>query len=124
MLQLFPDSDRPSFARARVDVQERFDGRLMVQYRGRVLPPGEAPPLANTLRVLASAHTEGSGVQAGMDLSDLIDEEPKAKQQPTGRGWNGDWYREESTKCLHREDRKSTRLNSSHSQISYAVFCL
>src|SRR2546430_6286960 len=24
----------------------------------------------------------------------------------------------------HDEDRKSTRLNSSHSQISYAVFCL
>src|SRR2546427_9028341 len=24
----------------------------------------------------------------------------------------------------HRGDRKSTRLNSSHSQISYAVFCL
>src|SRR2546430_7065274 len=25
---------------------------------------------------------------------------------------------------LHQQDRKSTRLNSSHSQISYAVFCL
>src|SRR5438270_3006874 len=25
---------------------------------------------------------------------------------------------------LHLRDRKSTRLNSSHSQISYAVFCL
>src|SRR5688572_31938076 len=25
---------------------------------------------------------------------------------------------------LEEEDRKSTRLNSSHSQISYAVFCL
>src|SRR5689334_24855611 len=25
---------------------------------------------------------------------------------------------------LHLEDRKSTRLNSSHSSISYAVFCL
>src|SRR2546430_12029072 len=25
---------------------------------------------------------------------------------------------------LHEADRKSTRLNSSHSQISYAVFCL
>src|SRR2546430_6190661 len=25
---------------------------------------------------------------------------------------------------LHERDRKSTRLNSSHSQISYAVFCL
>src|SRR2546430_7534540 len=28
-------------------------------------------------------------------------------------------------RCRHRsEDRKSTRLNFSHSQISYAVFCL
>src|SRR2546430_13105972 len=27
-------------------------------------------------------------------------------------------------RILAHEDRKSTRLNSSHSQISYAVFCL
>src|SRR5688572_32183391 len=27
-------------------------------------------------------------------------------------------------RLLGEEDRKSTRLNSSHSQISYAVFCL
>src|SRR2546430_4166542 len=27
-------------------------------------------------------------------------------------------------RVLKKEDRKSTRLNSSHSQISYAVFCL
>src|SRR2546427_9125764 len=26
--------------------------------------------------------------------------------------------------CWFKPDRKSTRLNSSHSQISYAVFCL
>src|SRR3712207_7332147 len=25
---------------------------------------------------------------------------------------------------IHKEDRKSTRLNSSHANISYAVFCL
>src|SRR5688572_31050327 len=31
-------------------------------------------------------------------------------------------WRQESN--LHEADRKSTRLNSSHSQISYAVFCL
>src|SRR5256886_3417736 len=31
---------------------------------------------------------------------------------------------EYSTKQLSERDRKSTRLNSSHSQISYAVFCL
>src|SRR5688572_31879946 len=29
-----------------------------------------------------------------------------------------------STRASSAEDRKSTRLNSSHSQISYAVFCL
>src|SRR5205085_4873642 len=32
------------------------------------------------------------------------------------------WFRC-SSRCGH-PDRKSTRLNSSHSQISYAVFCL
>src|SRR2546427_12016186 len=31
---------------------------------------------------------------------------------------------DESLRQHVREDRKSTRLNSSHSQISYAVFCL
>src|SRR2546427_4963651 len=29
-----------------------------------------------------------------------------------------------SAELVARQDRKSTRLNSSHSQISYAVFCL
>src|SRR2546427_6816309 len=29
-----------------------------------------------------------------------------------------------NTQLLEMRDRKSTRLNSSHSQISYAVFCL
>src|SRR2546429_4436120 len=40
---------------------------------------------------------------------------PKAKRSPRG----------EPAKALPREgDRKSTRLNSSHGYISYAVFCL
>src|SRR5438270_5953381 len=40
------------------------------------------------------------------------------------------WYMMGICRPLHmsrvfeRQDRKSTRLNSSHSQISYAVFCL
>src|SRR2546427_8994298 len=33
-------------------------------------------------------------------------------------------YTRECASCHGVEDRKSTRLNSSHSQISYAVFCL
>src|SRR2546430_12248679 len=35
------------------------------------------------------------------------------------------WSRWRNSACASRRgDRKSTRLNSSHSQISYAVFCL
>src|SRR2546427_8605987 len=40
----------------------------------------------------------------------------------------GEFASRQSEPCLSRppnaRDRKSTRLNSSHSQISYAVFCL
>src|SRR5688572_31607326 len=35
-----------------------------------------------------------------------------------------DCHRHGSHRRFGRSDRKSTRLNSSHSQISYAVFCL
>src|SRR5690554_236483 len=41
----------------------------------------------------------------------------------TGQTLGGEgWYRKEFT--LDEKDRKSTRLNSSHVRISYAVFCL
>src|SRR5690606_39538183 len=35
-----------------------------------------------------------------------------------------DWARKEDVRVKLLEDRKSTRLNSSHVKISYAVFCL
>src|SRR2546430_7999104 len=39
--------------------------------------------------------------------------------------WNhGAHAQRNITKVITLSDRKSTRLNSSHSQISYAVFCL
>src|SRR2546430_16208859 len=34
------------------------------------------------------------------------------------------WFVEGLSQTVEGGDRKSTRLNSSHSQISYAVFCL
>src|SRR3712207_7739477 len=34
------------------------------------------------------------------------------------------WLDERGMRAAFREDRKSTRLNSSHANISYAVFCL
>src|SRR5437773_6850517 len=45
-----------------------------------------------------------------------------------GQTWNQSRYREEVSERredrITLEDRKSTRLNSSHITISYAVFCL
>src|SRR2546427_4041264 len=55
------------------------------------------------------------GPTAGTLVSSIVAFPPSA----TTSGFNGHEFR-------HKRDvdRKSTRLNSSHSQISYAVFCL
>jgi len=49
-LQLYPTLDRPSYARVRVEVQERLDGRLLVRHKDQLLTPQDAPPLAAELR--------------------------------------------------------------------------
>src|SRR2546430_6926225 len=52
-------------------------------------------------------------------------ENPRDLTRPGPRGELGAYQFRESTWAGSCEvDRKSTRLNSSHSQISYAVFCL
>src|SRR3712207_7438482 len=38
--------------------------------------------------------------------------------------WHVERYRPQSAPLTSHQDRKSTRLNSSHANISYAVFCL
>jgi hypothetical protein len=52
-LQLFPDADRHSYAGAHVEIQERLDGQILACYRGKILTPQDAPPLAATLRAQA-----------------------------------------------------------------------
>src|SRR2546430_3919229 len=61
----------------------------------------------------AGAHTLASrGCQAGLRVSQVA-------------GVSGSIARVQSPhQAVSNRDRKSTRLNSSHSQISYAVFCL
>src|SRR5689334_23789339 len=53
-------------------------------------------------------------VVRGVVLGDEVHRRHRARADPGGRADLGDATR----------DRKSTRLNSSHSSISYAVFCL
>src|SRR3712207_7706053 len=53
---------------------------------------------------------EGGEHRGGERLVDLVEVEVLQGQPVAGQ--------------QHRQDRKSTRLNSSHANISYAVFCL
>ena len=58
-LQLLPGMERPSYAGAKVEVQEAPDGQLAVQHEGRIIPTQEAPPRPSVLRSFngASPHT-------------------------------------------------------------------
>src|SRR3712207_7550795 len=63
------------------------------------------------------------GVFGGFgDLFDRARQNPEAARLLTAAPPldGGNWI----TECILAADRKSTRLNSSHANISYAVFCL
>src|SRR2546421_8977216 len=49
---------------------------------------------------------------------------PERRQAPRARTRSGTTEHSAPTPRAATQDRKSTRLNSSHDQISYAVFCL
>src|SRR3712207_7051862 len=59
---------------------------------------------------------EGRGVDGDAGRV-LLDEDEELRAQPARRG-------EQPLPGALPQDRKSTRLNSSHANISYAVFCL
>src|SRR3712207_7178219 len=72
------------------------------------------PGTAERLRRLVVVDAGGPQCLVGVDVADaadqrLVEERPLDAGAPAGQ---------------HGEDRKSTRLNSSHANISYAVFCL
>src|SRR5690606_40830255 len=74
----------------------------------------EAPPARALLRVRGGRHAQPAGCAA-------------ARGDRIGRGAVHDRRRDRRRLAgiIHeRLDRKSTRLNSSHVKISYAVFCL
>lgn len=100
-LQLFPDMDRTSYARARVEVQERLDGSLVVCCGGKLLTPVEAPPLAAELRRRAEA--------TPVLPVDPWPPEPRPEKRRSRSvskntlGWEGEWYQDEAKRRTHRE---------------------
>lgn len=100
-LQLFPDVDRTSYAGARVEVQERLDGSLVVCCRGKLLTPVEAPPLAAELRKRSQ---DCPRLPVDPWPPDAIRERPRTESKPkTTLGWEGEWYQDEAKKRTHRE---------------------
>src|SRR5436305_11879678 len=63
-----------------------------------------------------AVHAHGSGVRAGGDVEELL--------AAHGKPMRVDDVGQAGSQPGRSEDRKSTRLNSSHVRISYAVFCL
>ena len=97
-LQLFPHADRPSYAGARVEVQERLDGSLFVSYRGTALTPSKAPALAASLRAQTAPIREA--------MSPAFEHTPEWERQPSTLGKPSSpilWYEDSELKRRHRE---------------------
>jgi hypothetical protein len=99
-LQLFPHANRPSYAGARVEVQERLDGSLFVSYRGTALIPSEAPALAASLRAQTAPIPEA--------MSSEPECAPESECQPStpiqGKPPSPIlWYEDSELKRRHRE---------------------
>src|SRR5256884_3885293 len=96
--------------------------RRVFEERPDIAPRGEAG--AEDVGVLGCIH----------DLVELVDVESAIEADFHGQGRQRQWCREGAATAelpvgagdrhFTGEDRKSTRLNSSHGYISYAVFCL
>jgi len=105
-LQLFPDADKLSYAGAQVEIQERLDGRILACYKGKILTPQDAPPLATTLRAKAK----------DIPYHPALWKEPKPAKPHKARerrhqnriylgplAGDGIWYKDPVRKNKHRE---------------------
>jgi transposase len=102
-LQLYPSLERPSYAGAWVEVQERLDGRILVRHQGQLLTPQEAPPLASELRAQVAA----GPVVVALSHPDPTDWRPpqrvRAPVIPGPLAGETIWYEDPARKQLHRD---------------------
>jgi len=101
-LQIFPGIDRRSYARTRVEVQQRLDGRLLVYYHGKILTPEETPPLATSLRAGADAALE-DGFSKTLTAPCLELEDPEERAVTPEPQHRVIWYEDSEMKRIHRE---------------------
>src|SRR5205814_8375404 len=82
-------------------------------------PPPSPTRRSSDLHILVEGHDAGPGLRA---RSHLPAPDQMCRDQLDGH--DGDDHRRQIGDEIVEADRKSTRLNSSHLGISYAVFCL
>lgn len=101
-LQLFPDADKASYAGAYVEIQERLDGQILACYRGKILTPQDAPPLAAALRARAENTPDCPSIWKEPPPPTI--KEPR-KRVPRYRPFAGDtiWWDDPAKKALHSE---------------------
>jgi hypothetical protein len=97
-LQLEPGPDRASYVRARVEIQERLDGSLVVTYQDRVVASKEAPPHPAVLRARKNSRgtrAEGAVVRT---LEVSLDRVEAQGNGATGLGLQGEDTRPQAGK--------------------------
>src|SRR5690606_40584167 len=99
-----------------------------------IMPPPPSPtlfpyttlfrslPAQGDLHGVVHRHDLGRGDDAGTGMLQALEGRGRAHQQQLGVGVGIEEMPARGQRDLR--DRKSTRLNSSHVKISYAVFCL
>jgi transposase len=98
-LQLYPGTERRSYARAYVEVQERLDGQTLVCCREKILTPKEAPPLATSLRTQAAVFTEYFYPPEDNLYSELGEWDYETESTLQRRLM---WYEDSEMKVIHR----------------------
>src|SRR2546422_3226400 len=81
-------------------------------------------PYTTLFRSLAEVSLKGKGLTSECLLDKVLDEGFTEPIYLSATGEDPDAYYQGKPHALVIGDRKSTRLNSSHGYISYAVFCL
>src|SRR2546430_12256651 len=99
----------------------RSDGRLDVSQFSFFFLMIRRPPRSTLFPYPTLFRSLCAGAPADFDKTVLQIREPRPRSRYLA---DPETPPELSTVKLAARDRKSTRLNSSHSQISYAVFCL
>src|SRR5699024_12760158 len=80
-------------------------------------PTRRSSDLEVALHIPKGEHSHGAGVD--QDEPQPVVDQPQGAQEPVDGK-----HTQNRGEGVEQQDRKSTRLNSSHVSISYAVFCL